>query len=104
QVAGPAEAGLDRRPLGTDVVSVQRVTDLEPKGAARGEAAGDRIRAEQRAPERHGVVGRAAELAAALARVAGAGDQAMHAEDITLAECEGRDVDAEPSKSRSTPP
>ena len=75
---------------------MQRVADLEAKGVARAEATGDDACVEDRVPERDCVVGRAAELAAALAGVAGAGDEAAHSEHITLVERERRDIDAEP--------
>ena len=51
---------------------------------------------EDRVPERDRVLGRAAELAASLARVAGAGDEALHAQDVhALAERERLDLDSE---------
>jgi hypothetical protein len=98
QIACPVEAGLDGRPLGADVVPVQWVTNLEPQGVARPEPARDDAGVEDRIPERRGVVGRAAELAAAFACVAGAGDQAVHSQDIAFVKREGRDLDPKPRK------
>ena len=51
---------------------------------------------EDRVPKPHRVIGRARDLAAALARVAGAGDQAANAENVdVLAERERLDLDAQ---------
>ena len=68
--ARPAETRRDRVGLGRDVVAVERVTHLEPQRVARAEAARRHPALEDRVPERHGVVLRAAELHALLARVA----------------------------------
>src|SRR5919106_69841 len=96
--AGPAEPGLDRRPLRGDVVSVQRVAGLQSQRVAGAEAARDDAALDDRVPEAGGLLRRAAELAAALARVAGAGHEAGDAEHLLLAEAERLDVDAEPAE------
>ena len=93
-----AEPGLDRRAIGRDVVAVQRVANLQAQACRgrRGHTArclGSRI-ASHRANR---VLRRAAELAAALARVARAGDEAVDAEHVhVLAEGERLDLDLQP--------
>ena len=72
--ARPAETRGDRVGLGRDVVAVERVTHFEPQRVARAEAARRHPALEDRVPERLGVVLRAAELHALLARVAGSRD------------------------------
>ena len=94
--ARPGETRFDRRAVRTDVVAVQRVARLEPERVARAEAAGRDAALEDRVPEPHGIVGRAAELAAALARVAGARDEAADAEHLVLAERERLELDPKP--------
>ena len=93
--ARPAEPRLDRRSLRRDVVSVERVADLEPKRVARAETAREDAALEDRVPEARRVVGVAAELAAALPRVARARDEAADAEHVVLAKGERLDLDLE---------
>src|SRR5918996_2748323 len=52
--AGPAEPGLDRRPLRGDVVSVQRVAGLQSQRVAGAEAARDDAALDDRVPEAGG--------------------------------------------------
>ena len=80
--ARPAEAGADRVRVRRDVVPVQRVADLEPQRVAGAEAARHRARRDDRVPERDGVLGGAHQLAALLARVAGALDHHLDAADL----------------------
>ena len=68
--ARPAQAGRDRVRLRRDVVAVQRVADLEPERVARAEAARGGAARDDGVPELRPVLGRAHQLAAALARVA----------------------------------
>src|SRR5207247_4779182 len=59
ELADPAEAGRDRVGVGPDVVSVQRVADLEPKRVARAEAARHRAPPDDRVPDARCALGRA---------------------------------------------
>ena len=92
--ARPASIGVRS---GGDVVAVQRVADLEAQRVPRAEPAGLDATAQNGVPEGDGILGSAPELAPALARVAGTGDEAADTEDVdVLAERERLDLDAEP--------
>jgi hypothetical protein len=88
--ARPAEAGRDRIGRLGDVVAVQRVAGLEPQRVARAEPARDDAACEHRVPQHTGVFGHAEQLAAVLARIAGAVDHRGHPFDLRLGEGEGR--------------
>ena len=75
---------------------MQRVARLEAERVTRAEPARGDAPLEDRVPQARRLVGSAAELAATLARVPGAGDEAADAEHVLLAEREGLDVDSEP--------
>ena len=101
--ARPAEPGRDRVGLGRDVVAVQRVADLEPQRVARAEPARHGAARDDGVPERDGVLGRAHQLAAALARVAGAVDHHLDAVDLALASVNGC-ASGSPSRSSARGP
>ncbi len=82
QRARPAEAGRDRIGLGGDVVAMQRIADLEAQRVTRAEAAGDGAARDHRVPESAGVLGCAHQLAARLARIAGAADHHLDAVEL----------------------
>src|SRR5207237_8627553 len=86
----PAEAGGDRVGVGPDVVAMERVTDLETERVALAEAARDGASLEHGVPEPDGVLAHAQQLAAVLARVAGAIDHHLDAVERGLGEREGR--------------
>src|SRR5204863_4163286 len=85
----PAETGGDRVRLGTDVVPMQGVADLEPQRVAGTEAAGDRAPREHAIPELAGGLGRDEQLHPGLTRVAGPVDRAGNAVELALLEREG---------------
>jgi hypothetical protein len=74
---------------------VEWVADLEAQRVSRAEAAGNDASLEDRVPERDCVVGRAAELAASLACIAGAGDEAANPQHLVLPERERLELDPE---------
>src|SRR6185295_19074874 len=74
-LAAPPEAGLDRPAVLGQVVAVQRQAGLEAQGVARAEAGRGRAAADELVPEHAGVLGRAQDLDAVLARVAGTADE-----------------------------
>ena len=78
QVHKDAQPGLDRRGVGSEVRAVQRVAHFQAERVARAEAAGldgkRRALAEDVVPRFHRAPGRAEDLEAILAGVAGAGD------------------------------
>ena len=80
--ARPAEAGRDRVGVAGDVIAVQRITHLEPERVARAEAARRGAVRDDRVPELDRVLGRAHQLDARLARVAGAAHHHLDAVDL----------------------
>src|SRR5829696_2195811 len=92
----PAEPRLDRRSLRRDVVSVEWITRFQAEGVARAQAARDDPAREDRVPEPGGIVRIAAQLAAALSRVARPGDEAPDTEYFVIPERERLQLDAQP--------
>ena len=88
--ARPPEAGGDGVGVRPDVVAVQRIADLEAQRVARAEPARDGAALEHGVPEPDGVLAHAEELAAVLARVAGAVHHHLDAVDRGLGERERR--------------
>src|SRR5204862_2766153 len=90
--ADPAETRGDRVGVGTDVVPVKRVADLEPQRVARPEPAWNRATLEHAVPQCAGDVGRDEKLDPELARVAGPVDRARHAVDFVVGKGERRRI------------
>ena len=90
ELARPAEPGRDRVRFGRDVVSVQRIADLEAERVARAEPAGYGAPCQHGVPERGGVLGGAGELDAELSRVARSADEDLDTVDLTHGVREGR--------------
>src|SRR5262245_48314519 len=88
--ASPAEAGGDRVRVRADVVSVQRVADLEPERVARAQPTWPRASLEHAVPERARLIGHDEQLYPDLARVARAIHHALDALDLPFREGERR--------------
>ena len=97
--ADPAESGRDRVGLRADVVSVQRVADLEAQGVARSQSAGPRSALEHRIPERGRLVRHHEQLDPFLARVAGAVDHARDPRDLGPRRSVNAGAGSRPSRS-----
>ncbi len=88
-LAAPAEARFDRVALRTQLVAVQRITDLQPQRVAGAEPAGDDAGVQQLCPDRRRDLGVDQQLDPVLAGVAGAADQGRATADLGV-----RDVEA----------
>src|SRR2546425_5621621 len=87
ELPDPAEARLEGGDRGVDVVAVERVTRLEPQRVAGAQPA--RLaapRSHERQPQSLEVRAAAIQLEAVLARVAGAGEEALDAGDLARGE------------------
>src|SRR5581483_11597105 len=88
--ADPAEPGRDRVGIRTDVVSVERVADLQPERVASPETRRLRASLDDAVPQLARVVRRHHQLDAGLARIPGPVDHAGDAVDLALGERECR--------------